>query len=370
MLTLYIYITYVYGFYDFYAKLQNHLKYLHYFSDETSQHKASRLLIHGITREPSTNNFTLVTDYMVRGSLRTRLQNPDLPQFEWSSVLLSLRDLSICLSLMHEAGLIHRDIHSGNILCGFVDLPYLADFGLSRNLSYGNEEKIFGILPYVAPEVLNKQPYTQAADIYSFGMILWEYLSHAPPFSDRAHDLKLCLDIQNGLRPKILSGTPTIYANLMKQCWDANPEKRPTAQQVREIIFEWHTAYVLYRSDKPLTKEQEEFGKIFAAAEEYRLNIGHGGAGKGQIVGFAKHPEAWTVSRLLDFSFLEKNPQKPELEIVDEEKEILDKTGKKTSTVILYYFTTNQANVFKIFLKLGYLITYRSTQLLEIPDED
>ncbi|PKC67552.1 hypothetical protein RhiirA1_418024, partial [Rhizophagus irregularis] len=90
----------------------------------------------------------------------------------------------------------------------------------------------------------------------------------------------------------------------MKQCWDANPEKRPTAQQVREIIFEWHTAYVLYRSDKPLTKEQEEFGKIFAAAEEYRLNIGHGGAGKGQIVGFAKHPEAWTVSRLLDFSFL------------------------------------------------------------------
>ncbi|CAB4401652.1 unnamed protein product [Rhizophagus irregularis] len=198
---------------EFLEELQNHLKYLHYFSDETSQHKASRLLIHGITREPSTNNFTLVTDYMVRGSLRTRLQNPDLPQFEWSSVLLSLRDLSICLSLMHEAGLIHRDIHSGNIL-----------------------------------------------------------------------------------------------------------------------------------SDKPLTKEQEEFGKIFAAAEEYRLNIGHGGAGKGQIVGFAKHPEAWTVSRLLDFSFLEKNPQKPELEIVDEEKEILDKTG--------------------------YLITYRSTQLLEIPDED
>ncbi|CAG8499837.1 3166_t:CDS:2 [Rhizophagus irregularis] len=100
--------------------------------------------------------------------------------------------------------------------------------------------------------------------------------------------------------------------------------------------FEWSSVL--------LSLQQEEFGKIFAAAEEYRLNIGHGGAGKGQIVGFAKHPEAWTVSRLLDFSFLEKNPQKPELEIVDEEKEILDKTG--------------------------YLITYRSTQLLEIPDED
>lgn len=272
----------------------------------------------------------LVTEYAIRGSLRTRLQNPDLPQFEWASLILSLRGLSVSLAAMHEAGLIHRDIHSGNVLVGRVDLLYLADFGLSRNLSFENEKKIFGILPYVAPEIINKQPYTQAADIYSFGMILWEFLSYVPPFSDRAHDLKLCLDIQNGLRPKILSGTPTIYANLMKQCWDANPEKRPTAQQVRDIISEWQTAYVLYRSDKPITKEQEEIAKTFAAAEEYRLNIGHGGAGKGEIVrGFAKHPEAWTISKLLDFPVLEKNLQeKPELETTDEE-EILDKTGKK-----------------------------------------
>ncbi|RIA87898.1 kinase-like domain-containing protein [Glomus cerebriforme] len=281
---------------------------------------------------------------MDRGSLRSHLQNPDLPQQEWSDILMALRDLTRSLASMHKAGLVHRDFHSGNILIKYVNTPYIADFGLSRNVTHESEGKIFGILPYVAPEVLNKQPYTQAADIYSLGMILWEYLANIPPFSDRAHDLRLNLDILRGLRPKILPGTPTIYANLMKQCWDENPEKRPTAQQVNKIISGWQKAYVLHMNKQPLTKEQEEIGKIFEAAEEYRLNIEQGGGGKGKIMrGYAKHSEAWTRSRLLDFPSLEKKSQEPESKIIEEEKESLDKTG--------------------------YLVIYRNTQLLEISDE-
>lgn len=58
-------------------------------------------------------------------------------------------------------------------------------------------------MPSMAPEVLCGKPYTKAADIYSFGIILWELASGIPAFNDRSHDFNLSLDICRGLRPKI-----------------------------------------------------------------------------------------------------------------------------------------------------------------------
>jgi len=60
-------------------------------------------------------------------------------------------------------------------------------------------------------------------------MIMWEFTSGIPPFSDRAHDLQLCLSICGGERPKIIENTPQCYIDLMKKCWDKDPLKRPIA---------------------------------------------------------------------------------------------------------------------------------------------
>jgi serine/threonine protein kinase len=59
----------------------------------------------------------------------------------------------------------------------------ITDLGLCKPVNeLSKEDKIFGVMPYVAPEVLRSQPYTQKADIYSFGIIAYEVLSGLPPY--------------------------------------------------------------------------------------------------------------------------------------------------------------------------------------------
>ncbi|POG73366.1 kinase-like domain-containing protein, partial [Rhizophagus irregularis DAOM 181602=DAOM 197198] len=50
-----------------------------------------------------------------------------------------------------------------------------------------NTNEIYGVIPYMAPEVLRGKPYTKAADIYSFGIIMWELTSGIPAFNNRPH---------------------------------------------------------------------------------------------------------------------------------------------------------------------------------------
>ncbi|CAI2185275.1 3005_t:CDS:2, partial [Funneliformis geosporum] len=94
---------------------------------------------------------------------------------------------------------------------------------------------IYGILPFVAPEVLRDQPYTLASDIYSFSMIMWEFISGISPFINEAHNFQLSLDICKGKRPEIIKNTPQCYINLMKRCWNMDPLKRPTALEIKKI---------------------------------------------------------------------------------------------------------------------------------------
>ncbi|POG57635.1 kinase-like domain-containing protein, partial [Rhizophagus irregularis DAOM 181602=DAOM 197198] len=84
----------------------------------------------------------------------------------------------------------------------------------------------------MAPEVLRGNSYTLASDIYSFSMIMWEFTSGIPPFNNIQHDLHLSISICKGERPGIIKNTPQCYVDLMKKCWDEDPSKRPSANEV------------------------------------------------------------------------------------------------------------------------------------------
>ncbi|GBB93622.1 hypothetical protein RclHR1_02200003 [Rhizophagus clarus] len=91
----------------------------------------------------------------------------------------------------------------------------------------------------MAPEILRNQPYTRASDIYSLSMIMWEFTSGIPPFTCRVHDIQPSLNICKGERPEIIKNTPKCYIDLMKKCWDSNPENRPTITELEDKISEW-----------------------------------------------------------------------------------------------------------------------------------
>jgi serine/threonine protein kinase len=110
--------------------------------------------------------------------------------------------------------------------------------GISKSATESTDNKEnYGIIPYMAPEIFQGQKYTKDSDIYSFGMIMWEFMTGRRPFWDRNHDIELIIDIYDGLRPPIVTNAPKGYIELMKECWHFDPVKRPTALELH-VIFD------------------------------------------------------------------------------------------------------------------------------------
>ncbi|RGB41328.1 kinase-like domain-containing protein, partial [Rhizophagus diaphanus] len=143
------------------------------------------------------------------------------------NILITLVSISLCLQEMHSMHIIHRDLHSGNIFFGDI-FTYVGDLGISKSATDSTDStENYGIIPYMAPEIFQGQKYTEASDIYSFGMIMWEFMTGRRPFWNRVHDAELIIEICDGLRPPIVTNAPKGYIELMKECWNSDPNKRP-----------------------------------------------------------------------------------------------------------------------------------------------
>jgi len=106
----------------------------------------------------------------------------------------------------------------------------------SKEYTKGEKKDIYGVLPYVAPELLKEKEYSKASDIYGFGIIMIEILSEEPPYNDQAHGTELTYKIYKGKRPQI---PPRILEKLILRCIDSNPEKLPTAKGLKENFHHW-----------------------------------------------------------------------------------------------------------------------------------
>ena len=118
----------------------------------------------------------------------------------------------------------------------------IADVGLAK-AEIDITSTFRGIPVYRAPEVFHSQRYDSKADIYSLGLLMWEMWYGHRAFADAPgttlHDFFDWVD--EGNRPVHKPGFKTLppwWEQLMPQCWDSNPDKRPTAMECI-VTKEW-----------------------------------------------------------------------------------------------------------------------------------
>src|SRR4051812_48827132 len=222
----------------------------------------------GITQDPDTLNYMITMLELSAGNLRNNLLEI---KYNPNDKFNSLRLISIQLEGIHKLNFIHGDFHSGNVLHSKFGYAYTSDLGLCRPVNQSDTKyDIYGVLPYMAPEVLCGKPYTKAADIYSLGIIMWELTSGIPAFHNISHDFLLSLDICRGIRPEIIEGTMPEYAELMKRCWDNDPKKRPTAKELEMIFIEW---YEKYPEEEDEEKRVSVPGNIYSLLQTYFYSL-------------------------------------------------------------------------------------------------
>jgi guanylate cyclase len=172
-------------------------------------------------------------EYMENGSLYDLLHN-DTMVMDGEVIFPILQDIARGARFLHAADpkVIHGDLKAANILVDGRFRAKIADFGLSA------KKKCMGVsgTPYwMAPKLLRKESMNTAeSDVYSFGIILFELYSRKDPYEGENPIVVLdgIVNKRINKRPPVPVGCPMRIADIMKECIDGNPEKRPSFEEI------------------------------------------------------------------------------------------------------------------------------------------
>ncbi|GAB9471725.1 hypothetical protein Gpo141_00008925 [Globisporangium polare] len=184
--------------------------------------------------------YVLVMEYMSNGSLYEYLRD-EANFFPSQMVIQCAYDIAAGMSYIHQCGILQRDLKSKNCLLSENLVVKVADFGLARYKSklYG-QYTFVGTPFWAAPEVIRHEDYDEKADVYSYAIVLWELVERKDPYETlNAYQVPL-LVANDGLRPaEFINAAPLGLDHIMKQCWDADPEQRPTFAEIAETLEKW-----------------------------------------------------------------------------------------------------------------------------------
>ncbi|KNC46277.1 STE/STE11 protein kinase [Thecamonas trahens ATCC 50062] len=191
------------------------------------------VLYMGVCAKEDEDRYGIVMEYLDGGDLHAAIHSSRSPPLNLSARVNILADVASGLVYLHAMGVAHRDIKLRNILLDRSCGAKLADFGLSTP----QQHKTGATLRYAAPEVLSGERVADAvADVYSFGLVMYEVLTGTKPFAflsearDRYHDLTLPpgeLDAWEAIDP---------LPELMRACWSFNRAHRPSMKELFTAI--------------------------------------------------------------------------------------------------------------------------------------
>mmetsp|Transcript_24577 Transcript_24577/g.38321 ORF Transcript_24577/g.38321 Transcript_24577/m.38321 type:complete len:730 (-) Transcript_24577:176-2365(-) len=196
-------------------------------------------------------NLMIVMELMEGGSVWSQLRKKTLPplrqRMNWAY------QTCLGMSYLHRPDnkILHLDLKSANLLLDSSLSVKVADFGLSEvkklqavpiAVSEGDKKNsddgpmlIEGSIPWMAPECFRSEEYTEKADVYSFGVILWELVTAQVPWSDLSH---WSITYQVGMAGKRLAipdNVPKTAKKMMQSCFENDPAARPSFSDLLQI---------------------------------------------------------------------------------------------------------------------------------------
>ncbi|EUD66795.1 TKL protein kinase [Plasmodium inui San Antonio 1] len=144
-------------------------------------------------------------------------------------IMKMAKDIAAFMSFLHYKGILHCDLKSSNILLSMSGQIKICDFGLSVQ-NFTQKPRFLGIVgtyQWTAPEILRGEGYTPQADVYSFGVILWEMLHREIPFRELKHPLDIIACVGYGRKELTISrAIPPPVRYILKSCLHRNRQKR------------------------------------------------------------------------------------------------------------------------------------------------
>ena len=194
----------------------------------------------GVSLSPS-GEYCIVSEYMQGGSLmdvyrRCRESKDgaldDALRNSWAE------QIARGMLYLHSKSppILHRDLHPGNVLIDDHNVAKISDFGVSKEkMPDTKDDRSMGSLQWMSPEVIKGREYTEAADVYSFGMVLWSLFSMTNPASGRDPMEYVASLVKFGDRPSC-DGVPAFYRHLIMLAWSQTHTQRPTMRSIVQYL--------------------------------------------------------------------------------------------------------------------------------------
>ncbi len=178
----------------------------------------------------------IVMEYVGGGSLQDLLQQQ--PQLPVQRVLEIALDIADALTRAHRLNIIHRDIKPANVLIDEEGLPRLTDFGVAHmgdRTRLTETGSLIGTYAYLSPEACQGVDLDERADIWAFGVMLYEMLAGQRPFvSDKVGTL--LVQIMNQPVPSLIEYRPDVPIELAELVhWMLEREREDRAPTVRVV---------------------------------------------------------------------------------------------------------------------------------------